>query len=332
MPLNPLASVEVNAHEIVQLPDGTDFARGAHDQLLPLLFGAPGERNPLKYAEIFGIAKNLASTTLWMRFACDFERINGLRRAKGADMAALGSELNALVRQTERELMNEDPKYTLLGGMFYNLAIICRGLRRYRDAATAQRKSSAWYGLTDDVPKQLVAIFAAQVEEVSAAFVREDIGDIARSIRALMALRDHIFRALPEYPGWMKDNASIHIAWARMMAQFGFSDPERLIPSLMPWSDEASTAGQSRSPQWAQVFRTWLQFGTMQYEEVTREIPIDLPGSSANNAGLTIQIIRAIVERRLGRTVEATSRLHAVANHTGSDGGIPMVVARRLLM
>lgn len=327
MAIEPRGSVEEIAAQVVQLPDGTDFTKGEVGALQGLLIGKPEERDPLKYAEIFWRAAESAAASPWMRFACRSEDINGRRRAKGANLPAIAEELGQFIRQASEELPMSNHKYLFLGGVLWNVAIVRRNLRRYREAAAAQRQSSAWYGLAVDVPNQLKGVFAAQVEEVTAAFVDGDSGAIRRSILALIAARDHVLFALPGYPGWMQQNAMIHIAWSLAMSAAAY-------PNLLDWRsyrDDFDAAKAGPLAQWAQALRLWDQYTEGRFAEIIEQVPVDMPSSSADNAALTVQIFKALAERKLGRSAEAESRLRAVAGHQGLDGGIPTAVAKQLL-
>ena len=265
-----------------------------------------------------------------MRFACWAEDINGRRRAKGADLPAIADELDRFVREASEGLPMNSHKYLLLGGASWNIAIVRRNIRLYANAAAAQRQSSAWYGLAGNVPQQLVCIFAAQVEEVTAAFVEDDEEAIRRSVLALIAARDHILYALPEYPVWMQQNAMIHIAWPLVMIAAAY--PDIAFPPL-DWRNYSEDFARAKAgvPQWAKVFHLWDEYVREQYAEVVGQEPVDLPSSSADNAAFTVQILRALAERKLGRAAQAEERLQAVAGHQGLDGGIPIAVAKKLL-
>lgn len=324
--LDPKAFVREIAAEIVKFPDGTDFARGEAGALSPLLTGKPEERDPLKYAEIFRIAAANLAATPWMLFACRSEYLNGRRRATGADMPVLADELDQLVADASNELDNNAQKYLLLGNVLWNVAMVRRGLRRYLEAASAQRESSAWFGLAGDVAKQLTGIFAAQVEEVTAAFVGGDDQKIASSIHALIAARAHVRDALPEYPGWMQANAATHIAWPIIMARL--VGATTLLPTYGPDFDAAKKSGMV---QWEKVFKVHEDLSSGMCQEVVSTAPVVLESSSVNNATLSVQIFRAMAEQALGHVAESRGRLRAVAGHQGPDGGIPIAVAKRLL-
>lgn len=330
---DPKAAAEELADLIVQLSDGADFAKGISAPLMNvLLVGKTEERNPLKYAEIFRLAASKADSSSWMHFACRSEEINGKRRAKGADMPALALELDRLVAEANDQLPNTKERNTLLGSVLWNIALVRRGLRQYSEAAAAQRQSSAWYGLAGNVEKQLIGLFAAQSEDVTAAFVDGDDDLIVKSCKALVAARDHAEYALPAYPDWMKDNAPLSIAWVLMMAR-QIEVPAYITgESAAIWHSVDFDRGlKSRFPQWAKVFNVFAMYYDGRHEEVAAQVPVDLPSSSADNAALTVQVVVALAERKLGRVDEAKARLTAVANHQGPDGGIPMAVAKRLL-
>lgn len=325
---DPKAAPEELATLIVELPDGVNLAAGEVGALGALLTGKVEERDPTKYAEVFRLASEKAISA-WMRFACRVEEVNGRRRAKGADMVGLAAKLDEIARKANAELPNTPEKFGLMGLTLYNVALVGRGLRRYKEAAEAQRKSAGWYGLAGDRAKQLVGIFASQVEEVTAAFVDGGDSAIVRSIRALVAARDHTANAVSPYPKWMEDNASLHIAWAIMMARIAGN-------SLVSWvlleehrADFEAGKG-SRFPHWARVFSAWDLFTAGNYRAVVGEVPLDLPSSSADNAALTIQILAALSARALGEVAKAEERLRAVAAHEGLDGGIPIAVAAHL--
>ena len=323
---DPKAIAEELADLIVQLSDGTDFAKGISAPLMNvLLVGKTEERNPLKYAEIFRLAASKVDSSSWMHFACRSEEINGKRRAKDADMPALVLELDRLVAEANGQLPNTKERNTLLGNVLWNIALVRRGLRQYSEAAAAQRQSSAWYGLAGNVEKQLIGLFAAQSEDVTAAFVSGNDDLIAKSCKALIAARDHVAYALPVYPGWMKDNAPLSIAWALTMGQLARIEVDR------PDNDDFLAGGQSRFPQWAKVFNVFATYDAGAYEETAALVPVDLPSSSGDNAALTVQIVVALAEQQLGLMDKAKARLTAVASHQGPDGGIPMAVAKRLL-
>lgn len=327
MGIDPRGGVEENAAEVVRLPNGTDFTKGEVGALQVLLTGKPEERDPLKYAEIFRVARMKLGITPLMHFACWSEDINGRRRAKGADLVAIANELDQLILQASGALPSSDHKHLLLGGTLWNVAIVRRNLWRYRSAATVQRQSSAWYGLAGDVPNYLKGIFAAQVEEVTAAFVDGDSEAIRNSILALVAARDLIWHALPEYPSWMKQNAMIHIAWPVAMCAVAY--PDLFGREAYRGDVEAAKAGPLA--QWAQVLRLYDLYAEEQFAAIIEQAPVDMPSSSADNAALTVQIFKALAERALGRNDEAENRLRAVAGHRGLDGGIPVVVAKKLL-
>lgn len=318
------ASMDTLEKEIIQLPDGFDFTKT--NLYAVLLLGKPEQRKPEKYANTFFLASGNSKASKWMRFACWAEKINGKRRVKGADMSALASELDELVRQASDELPNGNNKYNLLGASFYNAGIIRRGLRMYKESAEAQRQASAWYGLAGNIEMQYVCLFVAQVEETTAAFVCGSSTLIERSIRALIAMRDHIKVVIDPYPSWMQDNAHIHIAWATTAA-YEFD----VKVYYDDFEDDCQKWEESRFAQWAKVasVRKLLLEGNC--NEVVKQNPIDLHSSSADNASLTIQVLVAQAYLYLGNKNEFGKIITAVANHNGLDGGIPMAVAKKII-
>jgi hypothetical protein len=326
--LDPKGPPEEWTDLIVGLPDGTDFAP-VKSLANTLLVGKPEERNLLKYAEIFRMVCQNPKASPWMQYACRAEEINGLRRAKGANMIQLASELSKLADEVSVRLSHNRDKCNLLGNVLYNTALIRRGLRQYFQAAVSQQESSAWYGLAGNREKQLVGLFAAEVEQVSDAFVKGNDEEIVRAIHALMAARDYVEDALPVYPDWMKDNAVLHVGWAVMMARVLDLFPFTLDCMRPVWGWEDSAA--SRFAHWAQVFRTWLMYRREQYEQVIQETPAGLPSSSADNAALTMRMLAALSHKAFGNTEEYKKILQSVADHQGPDGGVPMAVAKRLL-
>lgn len=327
MGLDPKSSVTELAEKMVELPDGTDFSELTLNRVL--LLGKPEERDPLKYADVFETVTKNPKASVWMRFACWAEKINGRRRAKGADMAALADELDQLVFEASNELPNYQHKYTLLGRVLWNAALVRRGLRRYSEAAQAQRQSSAWHGLAGNAEQQMVGLFAAQVEEVTAAFVAGDDKSIVRSLRALVAAKDLSLNASNEYPNWMKDNAPVHIAWALAMAEpiVSLPHPELCFENYL---EDARTAAKPFA-QWAKVFEVLDMYANKDYEGVIRENPVDLQSSSADNAGLTVRVVVGAAHLQLDHEEEYRKCLQAVMAHSGPDGGLPMAVAKRLL-
>ncbi len=326
---NPRASSEELAGLILGLPDGVDFSAEEVGILgKTLLTGKTEERDPMKYAQVFELASE-GATSPWMRFACRAEEVNGMRRARGADMVGLADRLDQIAREANAALPNTSEKFGLLGNVLYNVALVKRGLRWYEEAAEAQLQSSGWYGLSGDRAKQLVGIFAAQVERVTAAFVAGEDVAIVRSIRALVAAREHVAHVVSPYPNWMVDNAAIHISWPLMMARIA-GIPEVSWAWLEAQAADFQAGTGSRYPQWARVYSAWDFLKVGNYRQAAGEVPIDLPSSSADNAALSVHILVALAERALGIT-NALARLQAVGAHQGPDGGIPMAVARRLL-
>jgi uncharacterized protein YbjQ (UPF0145 family) len=313
------------AEEIARFPDGYDFRE--ERELQKLLTGQVEERNPLKYAEIFRAVAARDDISPWMKFAARSEDINGRRRAKGAQHAEIVRELSALAEEISGGLPESREKSFLLGGIWWDAAILNRNLRRYREAAAAQRRSSSWYGLGGYVEKYLIGIFAAQVEEVTASFEGKDDVLIRRDIEALVAARNLVRSALPDYPSWMKTNAPVHIAWAVMMAElrgvYGIDSKN--------YREDFAESRNSSMPQWARVFQVWEDYRQGRYKQVTGAAPVDLPSSSADNAALTVQILVGLAERKLSRPEQAQERLRAVANHSGANGGIPIAVAAVML-
>jgi len=327
--LDPAATPEELALQIVGLPDGTDMGGDCVGKLgRVLLTGKPEERDPLKYARVFDLAMRDPKATPWMRFAAWAQSVNGRRRAKGADMPAIANELAKLSGEAASQIPNGPHKYLLLGDVAYNLGIVNRGLRRYEDAARAQRVSSAWFGLADNRAKQDVSLFAAQVEEVTSAFVRGDSAHIRVHSTALAALRDYIANTHTYYPAWMQDNACVHIAWALMMGSlFGAIDEKSLMGH-----QEYFVAGElSRFAAWKTVFETWEAYRRLEFDWVIATNPIDAPSSSLDNSTLTIRILVALAKRMQRDAEGARTILEAVAAHSGPDGGIPIAVANRIL-
>lgn len=327
--LDPAASPEELARLIAVLPDGTDLGSDCVGKLgRVLLTGLPAERNPAKYASVFNLVRANPAASPWMRYAAWAEEVNGKRRVKGADMPAIAGELDALGREAAAALPSSPHKSSLLGNVAYNRGIVCRGLRRYAEGARAQRESSAWFGLAGNAAKQDTSLFAAQVETVSAAFVLGDKEAVRLNCAALAALRDYILMSSREYPAWMKDNASIHIAWAFMMA--------RLLGAITPdvpgtYGADFRAGGESRFAAWALVFRTWRRYAAGEFSEVVQTQPIDLQSSSADNSTLSIQLLIALAKREEGDAESAKLILQSVAGHAGPDGGIPIAVAQQLL-
>ena len=315
------------AKEIVGLPDGFDFAETNLNKVL--LLGKPEERNPVRYADIFfTIVKLFPKASPWMRYASQAEEINGLRRAKGADMLMLADNLDDIIKFASDNLPNEKNKFIFLGGSYYNVGLIRRGLRRYQDAVSAQRQASAWYGLAGNTEKQLVYLFVATVEEVTATFVNRDWNAINRSIFAMIAMRDHIRSSFEVYPAWMEQNASIHIGWALVMACVAGIEGSILFPQydadFQMWKDN-STA------QWKRAALVIESYFTGYFSETVKQTSVDIHSSSADNAGLTVKIFVALAHRGLSNEAECKKILTDVMNHAGSDGGIPIAIATRLL-
>lgn len=320
------ASAKDIADEIVALPDGFDFSKTNLSSVL-LLAKNPSERDPHKYAEIFYLATKHPNISLWMKFACWAEAINGTRRhAKGSDMPILLRELDALVERANNKLPNGDHKYILLGTIFYNMGIIRRGLRQYWESAKDQHHASAWFGLAGDTEKQLVSLFVAQVEETTAAFFAGDDDEIERSIRAMFAFRDYITYAVTPYPVWMKQNASIHIAWASYMAVLGFH-----ITTMFEFGKDFRDWRDNSPAQWARAAHALELYYADKFSELTEQDAVDIQSSSADNAGLTVKIFVALAYRELGKKAKSKKILTEVANYAGPDGGIPIAVATRLL-
>ncbi|MDP2676987.1 MAG: hypothetical protein Q8O83_04885 [bacterium] len=319
------------AGEIIQLPDGFDFSQTNLFSSF-LVAKDPSVRDPKKYAHIFENAMLHPKVSIWMKFACWAERINGLRRTKGADMPALASDLNELVKQASEYLPNGNDKYTLLGTSFYNMGIIRRGLRQYWEAAKDQRHASAWYKLAGNTEKQLISLFVARVEETTAAFVAGDVDGIKQSIRAMIASRDRIANVVKPYPVWMKQNASIHIAWAASMAFLGFGlTIVGLSEDDGPGEDHFRNWRDHSPAQWAKAAHAVELYYADKFSEVVGQNAVDIQSSSADNAGLTVKIFVALAHRELGKKAKAKKILTEVMNHAGPDGGIPIAVATRLL-
>lgn len=331
MVVDPKASPSDLAAFIVTLPEGTDFSQDPTRVLQKtLLTGKPEERDPLKYAEIFGRAATSLNVSPWMRFACRAEELNGERRAKDADMQAIAVKLDALAEEAGNALPNTKARNMLLGGVLWSGAIVKRGRHQYKEEAATQRLSAAYYGLAGETAKQLVGMFAAQVGEVTAAFASNGDGEITRACLGLIAARDYAANALPIYPDWMQENASIHIAWALAMAHLG-DVPGANAAFLDQHEADFFNGRHSRLAQWARVFQVWKIYRNGWHANVIVQDPVDLPSSSADNAALTVKLLVALSQRALGQEQAAKTRLAAIANHQGPDGGIPMAVAKRLL-
>lgn len=306
---------------IITQPDGTDFSKMG--DLQRLLTGNPGERNPLEYAAIFEIASQAVDISPWMEYACRIEVINGKRRAKGADFKTLVAELETLATEAAADVPDGVHKYALLGSIKYNTALILRNLREYSRAAEAQRQASGWYGVAGDSEKQAVYAFAAQVEEVTAAFVKGEPTEIEKDISALIAMRDFVANTFHPYPQWMQMNASLHIGWAVMMANI-----LDIGPSWTQFPADFKAGVASPLVAWAKVFRVWLLYSTGMLTEAAGMMPVEVQSSSASNTDLSVKLIAALAGK-CSMNMDIT--LTEIAEHTGPDGGIPMAVAKELL-
>ena len=334
--LDPASSPEELAAAISVLPDGTDLGSDAVGKLeKTLLTGTPPEqRNPAKYAQIFDFVRRNHAVTPWMRFAAWAESVNGRRRMKGANMAAIAGELGDLMREAAENIPNDPYKYALLGGIAYNRGIVCRGLRQYAEEALAQRESASWYGFAGNPAKSDTSLFASQVGAVSAAFVAGDDDKIWRACEALVALRDFVKCQAYPYPAWMVDNAPIHIGFALMMVSFLDIVPISELDELAgKESENVFEAGRRvRSDAWKKAFETWHDYDErFDDDAVISAIPVDAPSSSLDNSTLTIRILVARATERKGDADGARKILTEVVNHEGPDGGIPIAVAKKLL-
>ncbi|MEK7555191.1 MAG: hypothetical protein AAB518_04380 [Patescibacteria group bacterium] len=328
--LDPASSDEELIETIVAWPDGTNVGKDADGLAATLLTGKPEVRNPSRYAGIFdGVARHPRATP-WIKLMAQSESVNGRRRLPGANMEALSAELNGILTDAERELEPGKAKHVFLGSGFYNAAIVCRGLRRYRDEEAMQRRAAAYCALAEDWAGHDTDMFAAQVGAVSHAFVAHEAA-IESSIKALIAVRDFIKEQRYPLSKWMVNNGSQHIAWSIMMADImGALDDLKLDEC----GDDFAEAKKIGLAPWVPVWEAWGSYCDDDYDTVIATEPSKAPSSSNANADLTLKILIALAREKRdddGDVEEAQKLLEAVVNHQGSDGGIPITVAKHLL-
>lgn len=313
-------SDEALANIVVALPDGTDLGMHPLSDLLVGRNGAP--RDPERYARIFSLASEGAKSE-WIRLACRIQDYNGTRRTEGANMKALASGLNALARDVMR-LPVGSQQQALGGEIAYHQGIIERGLRNYRAATRAQLASSLWLSAAGQHEKARVAVFVAAVEDMSAALVGWNITAIVQAFHHLRQLREIVRLTCDPYPRWMKENAALHIWWARCMIAMLHVDvgyPE----------EDADQLEVENTPfehwQWVVAVNDATFTSTATLADEALSSLQSFPSSSIANVVLTIKLLKAeVLEEEKERAL-----LQEVASWDGPDGGVPIAVAKAKL-
>lgn len=330
-------SVEELAAEVVQLPDGTDLEK--ESGLRPLLISGI-KQNINKYADVFELAAtslNL-SRTRYMELACTVEVVNARRRNPDNPLESIAEKANVLANSLATASDFSTDERMLLGKLNYNLGLIERMRRNYDCASLYQQRSAAHYFAAGKSVDALVALFVAAAENASDAIVSGDVWSsrTQAALDHLVATEALVRGAASSYPVWMKENAALHIVWAKIMAAVMVSGKD-LIHIRPVTEAEFAAALSTTYVHWKTTMELVKVFGERNYTEVVVKVQEalnqlkNMGSSSIGNTQLTWKILAALSLINLGKKEEARALLSEVTSYAGPDGGVPMAVASRCL-
>jgi len=325
--LNPADPPEELARQILLQADRTTPLDPRSTGLMPLLEGAPDQRDLGKYIQMFRLVASKTSDPL-VRLRAQAEVLQAERRDPEADIEPI---IDNLV-QAEEALIESaeiiDPAFAnYLSGVMYNRGIALRAPYRYIEAGNAQALSAIWAIAAGEPVKVLTALFIAAVEEATQAICSQndeemnmDVLDVR--LRHLRDVRTHVERACETlgvtYPGWMAANADIHVWLVHTLAQQDY--PERRA------DEEAILARDSKSPHWAACVKgiRALDDGRLEDALAITQSSIhtleSLQSSSVNNALLLLKLERAYTLYKLGDDEAYQTQMQEISRWAGNDG------------
>ncbi|MBI2552451.1 hypothetical protein HYW17_04100 [Candidatus Uhrbacteria bacterium] len=320
------ASDEALAARLVAEPLGADFFMGHPvGDLLSGRNGAP--QDPARYAHLFELASN-RTTDPAMRLACRVEEWNGRRRPpNAADHNTVATAYARIRDDLIQDLPSGQFKYLLGASVCYNLGIVLRGLRHYREAGNSQLASANYFMAAGRQEKAPVGLFLVAVEYTSDSITRDSSPEIAVQLAHLRQMRELVRATTEKYPLWMQENATWHIWFAHLLAERDYLEREDDRNELRSGTFPTAYASWKRLFQVSEIADPETQIAAADAALVAPEVTL----TSFANVVLSLKLHKARALKSLGRTDEARAVLTEVTSWTGVDGGVPMAVAARLL-